>query len=209
VLRVLVPLLRVAVALLVLRVAVALLVLRVVVTLLVERDAVVAVLRDGADAVVRLLVLLVLAPVERVTVAVVAVERVLFISVLRPAVAPPRLFTSARVAPAVRAEFPVLLTASARDAAVWLLPYVRLLVMRSLPAALLPAAIRAPPSAALAERTLPVPRISRALTMPVLRLRNERSGFATAYSLRVTRRYRSLYPTYTVRPGRKEHQWWR
>ena len=84
--------------------------------------------------------------------------------------------------------------ASERDAAV-LLPYVRLEVkLRSLPPArlLLDEAMRALPSALRAERTLPVPRISRAFTIVVLRLRKERSGLAAAYSVRDTRRYRSL-----------------
>ena len=59
------------------------------VVLLVERvlrvvvAVVVLVERDGAEAVVRLLVERVLLPVVRVAVAVVAVERVLFTSVLR------------------------------------------------------------------------------------------------------------------------------
>ena len=114
--------------------AVLLLVLRVDAVLLVERvvAVVLAVLRvlvvldpllEGADAVVLLLVLRVLLPVVRVAVAVVAVERVLFTSVLLVPVAPARLFIPERVlAPLERTDEPVRFTASERAAAVLLLP---------------------------------------------------------------------------------------
>ena len=66
---------------------------------------------------------LVVLDVERVAVAVVAVERVLFTSVLLEVVAPERLLASERVVvPAERADPPARLTASERDAAVLVLP---------------------------------------------------------------------------------------
>ena len=106
------------------RVAVLLLVERVLVVLDVER-VVPAVVRVAPDVRAGDVVLMerVLLPVERVAVAVVAVERVLFTSVLLEVVAPERLLASERVVvPAERADPPVRLTASERDAAVLVLP---------------------------------------------------------------------------------------
>lgn len=106
------------------RVAVLLLVERVLVVLDVER-VVPAVVRVAPDVRAGEVVLMerVLLPVERVAVAVVAVERVLFTSVLLEVVAPERLLASERVVvPAERADPPARLTASERDAAVLVLP---------------------------------------------------------------------------------------
>ena len=76
-----------------------------------------------------------------------------------------------------REDAPERLTASERLTAVFVLPYVRLLVGADAAAAPLDAlmALCSPPAVARL-RALEVLRISRAFTMPVLRLENERSG---------------------------------
>lgn len=147
--------------------------------LLVERVVVALVERDGwAVLVLRVLVPL----VERVAVAVVAVERVEVGALVdRVVVAVPA--EREGVAVTERVEVPAVRVASERVATVFELPNVRpLLRLRSLPAAL--RLTDAPRLDALRStavpRTLVVLRISRALTIPTLRLENERSGCATA-----------------------------
>lgn len=146
--------------------------------LLVERVVVALVEREGCAV----LVLRVLVPlVERVAVAVVAVERVdVGVLVDRVVVAVPA--EREGVAVAERVEVPAVRVASERVATVFELLNVRPLLRRSLPAAL--RLTDAPRLEALRStavpRTLVVLRISRALTIPTLRLEKERSGCATA-----------------------------
>lgn len=119
------------------------------------RVAVVLVLRVLVGAVVRDVVAVLVDLVEPVDLVVLAVLAVLD----GPEV--------------LRADVPEIL----RVAAVCELPYVLL------ETGAVPAAVRAEVLALLpALRTLPVPRISRAFTIPALRRSNERSACAVAYS---------------------------
>ena len=114
---------------------------------------------------VDLVVLVVLVERVELVALVVLVERVELVTLV---------VRAELLVPAARVE----VAPCERELAVCVLPYVRLLVLEGLtaPARLLPPAVRAAPPATSVERTLRVPRISRALVIPVLRLRNEWSG---------------------------------